>query len=265
VTTTSSTTPCPRCGEPATGKFCAACGATLGAQDCQGCGKPLSPGARFCHHCGATASGGAAPAAPAPAGKGMTQAWTIAAAVVVVLIAFVAGQQLTGKGAAEPAAPMAGNTAPFAGGGRASTDINNMSPEEAASRLFDRVMRYASEGKADSAAMFAPMAILAYERIGPLDLHARYDIGAISVVTGDAVAAAAQADTILKAQPNHLLGLILAARAADAKKDAASAKRFRDRLTASATAERANGLREYTDHKQEIDDALGKTGGKKAP
>ena len=174
-----------------------------------------------------------------------------------------AGQQLTGKGDAAAAAPMAGNAAPFASAGRASTDINKMSPEEAASRLFDRVMRYASEGKADSAAMFAPMAVLAYERIGPLDLHARYDIGAISVVTGDAVAASAQADTILRAQPNHLLGLMLAARAADAKKDAASAKRYRDRLTASATAERAKDLREYTDHKQEIDDALGKPSGKK--
>ena len=79
----------------------------------------------------------------------------------------------------------------------------------------------------------------------------------------DAVAASAQADTILRAQPNHLLGLMLAARAADAKKDAASAKRYRDRLTASATAERAKDLREYTDHKQEIDDALGKPSGKK--
>ena len=95
--------------------------------------------------------------------------------------------------------------------------------------------------------------------VTPSDFKAR----AISVVTGDAVAASAQADTILRAQPNHLLGLMLAARAADAKKDAASAKRYRDRLTASATAERAKDLREYTDHKQEIDDALGKPSGKK--
>jgi hypothetical protein len=191
----------------------------------------------------------------------------MAAGVVIVLIAFVAGQQLTNK--APDADPAAGGAplAPFAGGGggRASTDIANMSPEEAASRLFDRVMRYASEGKADSAAIFAPMAILSYERIGPLDAHARYDMGTISVVTGDAVAGGAQADTILKAQPNHLLGLILAAKAADLRKDAAGAAKFRARFIAAATAERAKGLKEYVDHQGEIETALGKSTPSKKP
>lgn len=131
-----------------------------------------------------------------------------------------------------------------------------MTAEEAASRLFDRVMRYASEGKADSAQMFAPMAILAYDRIGALDAHARYDVGTISAVVGDGPAAAAQADTILASQPNHLLGLILAAKAADLGKNPAAAARFRARLESAATAERAKGLQEYTDHLRDIDDAL---------
>ncbi len=190
----------------------------------------------------------------------MPPAWAIAASVVVVLVAFIAGQKFASpsSGSAESAENSA--SAPFAGGagggmsGRAP-DISNMTPEEAANRLFDRVMRYATEGKADSAAMFAPMAILAYERIGPLDAHARYDIGTISAVIGDTPAAKAQADTVLKAQPNHLLALLLAARAADAGKDAAGAARFRARFTAALTAERAKNLREYTDHQQEIDAA----------
>jgi len=131
-----------------------------------------------------------------------------------------------------------------------------MTPEEAASRLFDRVMRYASEGKADSAQMFAPMAVLAYDRIGTLDAHARYDVGTISAVVGDGSAAAAQADTILASQPNHLLGLILAAKAADISENPAAAARFRTRLTSAASAERAKGLPEYTDHQRDIDDAL---------
>lgn len=188
----------------------------------------------------------------------MTQAWMIAAGVIVLLVAFVAGQQVM----TAPAAPDAGQAAgaPFAGtGGAASgTDISNMSPEEAASRLFDRVMRYASEGKADSAAIFAPMAMLAYERIGPLDAHARYDIGTIASVIGDAAATVAQADTILKTQPNHLLGLILAAKGADLKKDATGAAKYRARLVAAAPAERAKGLKEYVDHQSDVDRALGK-------
>lgn len=146
--------------------------------------------------------------------------------------------------------------APFAGGATRAPDISNMSPEEAASRLFDRVMRYATEGKPDSAAMFAPMAILAYDRVGTLDAHARYDIGTISAVVGDGQAAAAQADTILAGQPNHLLGLILAAKAADLTKNTAAAAGFRARLTSALTAEKAKGLTEYTDHQRDIDEAL---------
>jgi hypothetical protein len=180
----------------------------------------------------------------------------IAAAVLTVLVAFIAGQQFGARGAAGEVGATGAPLAPFAGTGPATTDISSMTPQEAASRLFDRVMRYSSEGKADSAAMFAPMAIMAYERIGPLDAHARYDIGSIAAVTGDAAAAAAQADTILKANPTHLLGLLLAAKAADLSGNASAAAGFRRRFAAAATSERAKRLPEYADHQRDIDTAL---------
>lgn len=181
----------------------------------------------------------------------------IAAAVLVVLTAFVVGQRFLVGTSPDSAAVSSG--APFAGSGPpSSADIANMSPEEAASRLFNRVMRYSSEGKADSAAIFAPMAIMAYERIGPLDLHARYDIGMIATASGDSATAGAQADTILKAHPTHLLGLLLAARAADMRNDAAAAVRFRSRFVAAAPAERSKQLREYTDHQRDIDEQIAK-------
>jgi hypothetical protein len=187
----------------------------------------------------------------------MPPAWAIVASVLVVLAAFVAGQQFGGNVAAPEGASVS-TGAPFAGGATRAPDISSMTPEEAANRLFDRVMRYATEGKADSAAMFAPMAIMAYERVGPLDAHSRYDIGTISAVIGDADAATAQVDTILKSQPNHLLALLLGARAADMKKNAAAAAQFRSRFAAAVTAERAKNLREYVDHQREIDEALAK-------
>ncbi|MCC7194483.1 MAG: hypothetical protein IT356_02890 [Gemmatimonadaceae bacterium] len=180
----------------------------------------------------------------------------IAATVLLVLVAFVAGQQFGARGAGASPPQAGGPNAPLSGGGAATTDISGMTAEEAASRLFDRVMRYASEGKADSAAMFAPMAIMAYERIGPLDAHARYDIGSISAVTGDAAAAAAQADTILKKSPTHLLGLLLAARAADMEKKPAAAAAYRKQFLAAAPAEQAKRLPEYADHQRDIDAAL---------
>ena len=74
--------------------------------------------------------------------------------------------------------------------------------------------------------------------------------------------ASAQADTILKAQPNHLLGLLLAAKSAELKKNAAASAKFRDRLAAAAATEKAKNLQEYTDHQREIDDALAKAGKK---
>lgn len=210
-----------------------------------------------CPRCGATLSPGAASRGSGP------PAWAIAATVLVVLVAFIAGQQF-GVRSAQPVDPSGDGAsglsanAPFAGGAVRAPDISNMTAEEAASRLFDRVMRYTSEGKADSARMFAPMAILAYERIGPLDAHARYDIGTISASIGDEPAARAQADTVLAKEPNHLLALALASRAADLRKDAVAAARFHARLIAAAPAERAKNLKEYGDHAREIDTALGK-------
>ncbi len=48
------TVPCPKCGQPATGKFCANCGTALAPQAprCAGCGNELAPGTKFCPNCG---------------------------------------------------------------------------------------------------------------------------------------------------------------------------------------------------------------------
>jgi hypothetical protein len=127
-----------------------------------------------------------------------------------------------------------------------------MSPQEQADRLFDRVMRYASEGKNDSAAFFAPMAMGAIEAMGSLDNHRRYDIGLIALVTGDVPAAKAQADTILKTHPTHLLGLILAAKAAIARGDNSAAAVMWQRLIAAEPKEIASGLPEYTGHENDL-------------
>lgn len=131
-------------------------------------------------------------------------------------------------------------------------DISSMSPEERADRLFNRVMRLSSDGKADSAAFFGPMALSALEALTPRNAHQRYDIGLVALVTGDVSTATAQADTILTQRPTHLLGLVLAARAADARGGAAASKDFRRRLLAAESAERERALPEYTDHDADI-------------
>src|SRR5688500_20114490 len=100
-------------------------------------------------------------------------------------------------------------------------------------------MGLSSEGKADSAAFFAPMAIAAFEALAPLSAHTRYDLGLVALVSGDARRAAAQSDSILVERPTHLLGLALAARGADARGDAAAGRAARQRLLGPGEAERA--------------------------
>jgi hypothetical protein len=195
------------------------------------------------------------------------------------LAAFFVAQQLSrGKGATESAeqnTPLgsAGPVAPFAAGagapggtggtggaggagGERAPDISSLSPQERADRLFNRVMRYGEEGKLDSARIFAPMAIQAYEMAGPLDAHRRYDMGMIAIVAGDAGIAKAQADTILSTSKSHLLGLVLAIKAAGLRQDTAARAEYQKRIVAAAPAERAKNLKEYEDHKPDIDAAL---------
>ena len=180
----------------------------------------------------------------------------VVATAILMLVAYVAGQALGRRGdSGDVGATQAGTAA---GPSTRAPDISNMSPEERATRLFDRVMAYSEQGKLDSARFFAPMAIQAYQMIGPLDLHARYDIGTISAAVGETKLARLEADSILAAQPNNLLGLTLAIRASTMAGNADAAAKFRQRLVAAAPAERAKNLKEYTEHSSDIDRALGK-------
>ena len=181
----------------------------------------------------------------------------VVATAVLMLAAYVAGKALGRKAdGGDAGATQAG--AASGASMRPAPDISNMSPEERATRLFDRVMAYSEQGKLDSARFFAPMAIQAYQMIGPLDAHARYDIGTISAAVGETAIARQEADSILASQPNNLLGLTLAVRTATMAGDANAASKFRQRLIVAAPAERAKNLKEYTEHSGDIDRALGK-------
>jgi hypothetical protein len=172
-----------------------------------------------------------------------------------VLVVVLAAQRASPDA---PATSMAGG-APFAGGGGAGApapDISSMSPRERASRLFDRIMRLATEGKQDSVALFASMAIPAFEAIGPLDTDARYDLGRIAEVSGNLDLAAAQADTILRGTQDHLLGIILSARVAEARGNTTRRNELERRLLSVQAAELAKNLNEYVMHKGDIDAAL---------
>ena len=135
-------------------------------------------------------------------------------------------------------------------------DISQLSPQESAERLYNRVMLLAREGKNDSILFFAPMAIEAYRMVGSLDATQRYEIGRIGEVSGAIPFARAQADTILAEDPRNLLGLVLAARTAAAAGDNTRRSEFEARLLAAGETELAKRLPGYDQHSEAITTAI---------
>jgi hypothetical protein len=280
--------PAPAAAVPASRpRFCSECGAQLssGARFCHRCGAATAVAASASDGVPGGAPGGRA----ADRGLAGVMPWAVAFVSLLALAAMAAGRNIgapkggtldaplnalpqaslgEGPGAAGPAGPGGAPAAPFAGGaaggaGGRAPDLSSMTPRDIADRLFDRVMRLsAASGKAesDSAQFFATMALQHYAAMPgqgvPFDADLRYDMGRIAEVAGRADVAAAQADTILRTQPTHLLGLVLAIKAASLQGDAARAAEMRRRLAAAAPAERAKGLEEYERHGNDVDAAL---------
>jgi hypothetical protein len=230
----------------------------------------MTVGARYCHRCG-TPAGTATPAHASGLGNAMP--WAVAAIALVALIALVVGQRFGGRatgtsdvldganaqGATVITAP---GTAP-AGAMPRAPDISQLTPAQRAERLYDRIMSEAEAGKTENVRAFLPMAVAAYEMIAPLNLDQRYDLGRIGEVSGDTALARAQADTILRERPTHLLGLILGAKAARMVGNEPHAQQFDVRLLSVEPRERSAGLPEYLLHQNDISVALGAAKGRK--
>ncbi|HET7790466.1 MAG TPA: zinc-ribbon domain-containing protein [Gemmatimonadales bacterium] len=218
--------------------------------NCSACGTSLAPTARFCHKCGARVNAPAAPAGASDWKAGIP--WLVAGAAAGALVTLVALRVFGGQAAAPAEPPSA--VAPFAGGGGGvAPDISQMSPEERATRLYNRVMTLHAEGKPDSAEFFLPMAIQAYGMLPALDADARYHLGVLDMTAGDLAGALAQADTIQRLVPTHLFAPMLRARVLDLQQNTRGAvKAYRDFLK-HETAERAKQRPEYAEHAQNLD------------
>jgi Double zinc ribbon len=263
-------TTCPNCGASVSGRFCSECGAALKGGKCAQCDADLTPGAKFCHRCGAPVGAGTpadasrpakrgkpAPAArdaqaPSPAASGLASfaPWAVAGFALVALVALVAYR---GFSSAQPAAEQNG---PVPLTGAAAVDLSSMTPQEMAQRLFNHIMRLNEEGKSDSVAFFAPMAMSAYAQLPEQDADTHYDLGRIYEVTHVYPSAMAQADTILAGSRTNLLGLALAMRVQRDMGNASESAAYGKRLRAAAPTERKKGLPGYEAHSADIDAAL---------
>ncbi len=166
---------------------------------CHACGAQLSANVRFCHKCGAAVGGGQA------TGWRVGLPWGVAGLVLGALVTVVV---MRAAGRAPQEVTTLGGPV-----GIRPPDISQMSPEERATRLFDRVMILAQAGKEDSVEFFLPMAIGAYSQLPALDADSRYHVGLLHLAGGDAGGALAQADTIQKTVPTHLFAYVLRAHA----------------------------------------------------
>src|SRR5438093_5327343 len=112
--------------------------------DCHACGAPLAATARFCHKCGAQVGG------THTSGWRAGLPWGVAGAALGALVTVLALRlggspgRVTGDAGGVEAEPLPSSPVPPA-------DISQMSPEERATRLYNRVMSLHSRGQADSA------------------------------------------------------------------------------------------------------------------
>src|SRR3989440_6005212 len=219
--------------------------------NCHACGAPLAATARFCHKCGAQVGGAQS------SGWRAGLPWSVAGAALGALLTVLAlrigassgGGMRDAGGAADDDAsripPPASRSTP--------PDISQMSPEERATRLYNRVMLLHTQGKADSAEFFLPMAFQAYAMLPALDVDARYHMGVLDLTAGNAAGALAQADTIRRVAPTHLFGFMLRARALELTHDAAGALRAYRAFLRNEAAERTRQRPEYSEHAENLD------------
>jgi hypothetical protein len=222
---------------------------------CQACGTALAATAKFCHKCGARVS--AQPTDGQAAGWRAGLPWGVAGAALGALVTVLAlrigapsggGMRDAGSASEDDASRI-----PLPASSSSPPDISQMSPEERATRLYNRVMSLHSRGQADSAEFFLPMALQAYAMLPALDVDARYHIGVLDLTGGNAAGALAQADTIRRAAPTHLFGFMLRARALELTHDAAGALRAYRAFLQNEAAERARRRPEYDEHAQNLD------------
>jgi tetratricopeptide (TPR) repeat protein len=273
---------CPRCGADASGNFCSTCGAVLKQTPCPTCGATPEPGARFCNNCGAPLGAGAGRAAGAGAGAAAAAAgasrggarrggasrakeaaeatadgttsekqsqtgWWVAGVFFIGMVLILALPILRREGPpSETSAP------PGATGGGTPPDLSTMTPEEAANRLFNRVMAAAEDGNTAEAQRFLPMAIQAHEQARPLDADGLFHLSLLQQYGEDYTSSLATAREVLESNPDHLLGLAAAGDAAKALGDSVAAREYYSRFLEFYDAEVAKGLQEYQEHQYNL-------------
>ncbi|MDE2984666.1 MAG: hypothetical protein OXU69_08160 [Gemmatimonadota bacterium] len=166
----------------------------------------------------------------------------IVGVLVLMLVVVLVVQQTntSDDSSATPSSPPSGTLGPTS-----TVDLGSMTPREAASALFTRVMTAVEADDQAEAQLFLPMAIASYDRIAALSLDDRFHLSLLHAVGGDGAMALAVADAGLAVRPTHLLCLAAAAEAALLLGDEELARAHYRTLVDVYDAEIEAGLEEY--------------------
>lgn len=132
-------------------------------------------------------------------------------------------------------------------------DISQMTPIEAADRLFNRVMTSVAAADSLAAQQFLPMAIAAYQRARPLSLDALFHLSMLNRTAGNYEAALDNAVELLEQDQSHLLGLAAAAEASVALGEADEAERYYRMILEAFPSEASSSREEYQMHATILD------------
>lgn len=239
-----ASTSCPSCGHQATGKFCNQCGSALAKPSCPSCRAVVPVGSPFCHECGNRLAAGPGPVARPAA----SQPWLIIGGLVVVASLVAVVWSTAGRSVQGPTPPAAGGI-----GQAATTDLSQMSPQEQATRLFDRVMRAQEAGDTEEVGFFGPMAIQTYELLGVLDRDSRYHVALLHAASGTPGLALIHADSLDLEVPGHLFATMVRGQIYRGQGDALQLRQAYDEFLERYEAEMALGRGEYQQHATSID------------
>jgi len=233
---------CPSCGAtvPAGAKFCTSCGEALPerrGKSGAGVGKAGAPGGPEGGKADIRKGGTPGPArARIPGGAGVsrgpegargsgnTLAWWVAGALLVVAIVAL-GLPILTRESPGPGPGQGGMPPGMGGQGSApAVDLSNMTPEEMATGLFNRVMTSASQGDSLGVATHLPMALSVHEELNPTDPDGLYHFALLHQVAGNHEAALEKARQGLEQVPDHLLHLAVAAESQAALGDTTAAR-----------------------------------------
>ena len=130
------------------------------------------------------------------------------------------------------------------------TSAATTDPRAIADQLFNQALAAYETGDSATARQFVPMALSAYADLGDLDLDARYHVALLDLADGRAEAAVAQSDTMLARVPDHLLALLVGARAYDKLGQPDRAVDCYERFLQTHTPDEAISRQEYLDHER---------------